>query len=344
MKIKLIFLLLPMFLLSCGAKQPALKNGVQRDERPEWVNNPEMNYPAKKYLTAVGIGDTRTAAEDNARGNLAKIFQSDIKVDHTMMQNIMETDTELKESMQMLTNTNVKSNQTLKNIKIGDAWFSPGEGRYYVIAYLDRFETARIYTEEMDKNEALAQNAYKNAVSEEKLLRRYAFLNKAKNALVINKMLASQLLIINPNMPYNEPAELENNINAELENTRSRITCNIRAEGDLREDVLASLKEMVAKFMFPVIDDPGNAKLQFTVKTSLKPVTLNAPGVYFIYDVSIGLKDNINHQTLETFNATGREGQVDESGARKRVAMAVHKKITKDYYKKLSQYIEGNVK
>ena len=344
MKIKMMFLAVAVLLLSCGAKPPAERSAVPQDGRPEWVNNPDLKYPSKKYLTAIGVGDTRTAAEDNARGNLAKIFQADIRVDQTMMRNILENDTELKESMQMLTNTNVQSNQTLKNIKMGDAWFSPNEGRYYVIAYLDRFETARIYSEEMDKNEMIARNAYQNAVSESKLLKKYSYLKKAQNALTLNDLLASQLLIINPNMPYNAPAELKNNVNKALDETRSQITCYVEVEGDLKEDVTAALKELLAKFMFPVIDRPENAKLHFSAKNSLKPVELNAPGVYFTYNLSINLKDNMNGQTLETFNATGREGQISESGAKKRVSMAIHNKILKDYYKKLNQYIEGNVK
>jgi len=344
MKLKTLLMVVLFALISCGAKSKSIEATTQHDERPKRVDNPASVYSDSKYLTAVGGGDTRTAAEDNARGNISKIFQSDITVDHTLMINIQETNTELSESMQMVTNTNVKSNQTLKNIKIGEAWFSPNEGRYYVIAYLKRFETSMIYQEEMDKNMGIAQTSYDQAGSHDKAFAKYAYLSKASDALAVNNLLESQLIIINPNSPYMEPENLRTNVGEELRKVRAKITCYVETEGELEDEISASIREMLAMFMFPIVSSEAEAKLVFKATSSMEHVTLNTAGYFYNYDVTIDLTDRLNGQTVETFNTRGREGHVDEVAARKRVGHSIGKKINKDYYKKLSQYIKSFAK
>ena len=137
MKIKVLTILLFTFAISsCSAAPakvttaPVKTDKIQDDERPDWIDNPNLNYSKSRYLVAIGIGDTRTAAEDNARGNLAKIFQSDIRVEQSIFENIKEDEDDFSASMNLLKRTNVKSNQTLKNIQFGDAWFNSKEGRY----------------------------------------------------------------------------------------------------------------------------------------------------------------------------------------------------------------------
>ena len=95
MQNKIILYLIIFGLLSCGAstKTTASKNP---DERPNWIDNPTSSYPDSKYLTATGLADTKTAAEDNARGNISKIFQSKINLDQTLIENVTETETEFR--------------------------------------------------------------------------------------------------------------------------------------------------------------------------------------------------------------------------------------------------------
>lgn len=340
MKTKIIFIFLFVSLFSCGA---AVKKNIEspQEGRPSWVDNPTEKYPDSRFLTAIGLGDIRTAAEDNARGNIAKIFQSDIKLDQTLVEDFKENEKEFSKSMNMLTQTNIKSNQSLKNIKIGESWFNSNEGRYYVLAYLNRQETAMIYTEEMDQNSLTAQEAYKQAQGTEMAFSRYAFLKKGQDALQINKYLEAQLRIISPHNAYAEDTELQKKISDDLRKTKSEVTCAVITNGNLKESISASLRELVAKFGFPVVESVDDAKLVFTANTKTETTKLEAPGTFYLYDLSIDMQDKINGKTVETFTAKGREGHLNESSALKRVSMALDKKISKDYYKKINKYIKS---
>ena len=342
MQNKIILYLIIFGLLSCGAstKTTASKNP---DERPNWIDNPTSSYPDSKYLTATGLADTKTAAEDNARGNISKIFQSKINLDQTLIENVTETETEFSKSMNMLTNTNVKSNQTLKNIKIGESWFSPNEGRYYVLAYLNSMETAMIYTEEMDQNLNIAQNAYKKSSEQSSAFARYAYLSKGKDALAINKLLEGQLRIISPHTAYMQEEGLENKVSESLRKAKDEITCAVIVEGEMADDVAASLRALIAKFGFPVVDTADRSKLVFRANVKVDPTTLSTPGTFYLYYLTIDMEDRINNNSLETYTVQGREGHVNESSAKGRVIWAMNKKIEKEYYKKINKYIKSYV-
>jgi len=242
-----------------------------------------------------------------------------------------------------LTSTNVKSNQTLKNIKIGESWFSPNEGRYYVLAYLNRSETAMIYTDEMDQNLNTAQTSYSKSQQESGDFSKYAYLNKGKDALTINKLLESQLRIISPHTAYMEEEGLGEKISSELRKTKDKITCVVEVEGEMAEEISASLRASIAKFGFPVIESGDNATLAFKATVSVTPTTLSTPGTFFLYNLTIDMEDRINNKNLETYNVQGREGHVNESSAKSRVVWAMDKKIEKEYYKKINNYIKSYV-
>ena len=58
-----------LFLAGCAS---------QHAEPPAWILNPQSTYPAAQYLSAVGEGDSRRAAENNAAAGLSRIFESQI--------------------------------------------------------------------------------------------------------------------------------------------------------------------------------------------------------------------------------------------------------------------------
>ncbi|MEJ2055583.1 MAG: LPP20 family lipoprotein, partial [Calditrichaceae bacterium] len=151
----LILQLLSMF--SCASTPPPKSNTSTSSDYPEWINNPNSLYPDSRYIVGVGSGDTRQAAEKNAVGNIAKVFQSVINVDQTLIENYLEVEQNNQNSAsfssQMLSRTSVTSQQDLKNIKIDEVYFSSNDGLYYVLAYLDRAETAQLYEQDIRNND-----------------------------------------------------------------------------------------------------------------------------------------------------------------------------------------------
>lgn len=68
---------------SSGSAQPAARGGAMADANalPEWYLNPQSVYPNEVFLTAVGTGDTRRDAEQQALAGLSQIFEAQVQVD-----------------------------------------------------------------------------------------------------------------------------------------------------------------------------------------------------------------------------------------------------------------------
>ncbi len=110
--------------------------------RPDWIENWSAQYPSAQYLAGVGIGYTRSSAEDFARGEIAKIFSAQVNVQESASQ--METDRSggNGESSSLLTsasqNVRTASHKVLEDSRIAQDWQDPQSGQYYALAILDR--------------------------------------------------------------------------------------------------------------------------------------------------------------------------------------------------------------
>ncbi len=61
--------------------------------KPDWLANPKSVYPDDQFLSAVGAGDTRRAAENSAAASLSRIFESRIESDERLSDQSRETNT-----------------------------------------------------------------------------------------------------------------------------------------------------------------------------------------------------------------------------------------------------------
>src|SRR3989337_3498205 len=60
--------------------------------KPDWIEGASRKYPAELYLTGVGYGDGRKAAEDSAVAAIARIFQAEIHSKTSELEKYTHTD------------------------------------------------------------------------------------------------------------------------------------------------------------------------------------------------------------------------------------------------------------
>ncbi|MFP4565320.1 MAG: LPP20 family lipoprotein [Spirochaetaceae bacterium] len=193
---------------------------------PEWYENPKSVYPDDQYLSAVGSGDTRRSAEQDALGALSQIFEARVTVDNRVNEryreiagasgNFSESDVRLANSV------NVQSDQRLVNVQYGES-FTDSQGRVHVIAYMNRMETGRVYRDLIRKNAAQIERFLEEAETEERILRRFAFVSAANVIAQSNRALIDQLQIISAplaatlQLPYDEQAVAERRLDVASE-------------------------------------------------------------------------------------------------------------------------------
>ena len=72
--------LVPLLLvLSACASAPKQEGTALSAGTPDWANHPEQNYPAERYLSSVGVGNTRDEAIQDAKKQMAESFVVKVK-------------------------------------------------------------------------------------------------------------------------------------------------------------------------------------------------------------------------------------------------------------------------
>ena len=170
---------------------------------PAWYLDPDSVYPKQNYLAAVGSGDTRRDAEEQALTVLAQLFKTRVEVDYQVQERYQEiitaTGVLTKEEMELSKKSSFKSDEELLNVRFGEAAVDT-QGQVYTIAYLDRIETGKIYLNIIRKNSAGIERLIAQAAHTSDILDRHAAISAAVVIAAGNEVLAEQLQIISPSM------------------------------------------------------------------------------------------------------------------------------------------------
>jgi hypothetical protein len=316
---------------------------TKAQNQPAWVSNPNSLYPDINYLAAVGEGDSRKAAENNALSNLALIFKSDIKVDNSQIDKYNELFGD-KEAFQHESNVtkkvNVSGGQTLYNVKFGET-FTGKDGRVFIVAYLDRLETADIYNEKIKSNNDKIKYFVNLANSTEDILTNYAALNAASFFALDNEMLISQLKIISPEFGNFNNSEFDyNDINKKAIDAAKRISFSISIDNDTDQKVSTFVKDLLNSKNFIINSSPI---LNVNGNISYEKLDLQRKEKFVSWNLTLSIY-NVNNETILTTSYKGREGSVSYDAALSRCVNEIGKKIKNDFNKKLTDFFDGLVK
>ncbi|MDY6915784.1 MAG: LPP20 family lipoprotein [Candidatus Cloacimonadota bacterium] len=339
MKKTIFYSLLVILVISCSVQAKTADKG-----KPEWLQNPKSVYPENRYLTAIGEGDTRSAAEDMAAGNLSKIFESEVSADQTVSERYYELisseESEYEQQTDITKNITVRSRQKLFNIQFAES-YTDNMGRVHVLAYIDRLRTAGIYEEKIDNNSMKVNSFLSQAEKSSDILKKYACYSAARVISKQNETLLQQLTIISPSsreiiqLPYNSHDILKS-----YQHAAENIKFVVEITNDPDNKVTILVKEILTDMGFVVGKPPvliANGSLV------INSTDLNRQDLKFVrYELQLELSDNKNN-SLITISDKGREGHVSENEAKARAIMTIENKIKVDLKKKLNEYFDRMV-
>jgi hypothetical protein len=228
------------------------------NDLPEWYLNPKSVYPDNQYLTAVGTGDSRRDAEQQALAGLSQTFEAEVSVDartRERYEELMTAEGTASESeVQLVQSTRVASAQTLLNVQFGEAAVDE-EGRVHVIAYLERAPTAQVYRGLIGKNSEQVQSYLSEAQASDDPVVRYAYFNAAGVVARSNEVLVDQLRIISPATAAvaEPPYDMQEVVQQESAATRA-LSFAVSIDGDTNGRITTLVREALSERQFPVAE------------------------------------------------------------------------------------------
>ena len=310
-------------------------------KKPGWITDPAGEYPVEKYIVSVGSGDTRESAGNNARGEIAKVIQLEIKVKEKIVDDVIETGAgealDMKRSSRIYSRVNVQTDQSLKNVNIAKMWLSEEDARYYALAYLDRNATADIYRVELAKVDSEVSSYVQGARECRDKVTRLAFLQKALLQAAYRDILAQQMLTITEGRARFRPDVAY----ADLVNTREELLTGVGVKVALDdsgwEEFGSSVKEVLASHGFQIVQsDPDILLTGKLIMTQLK-----RKGFHIGWYVELHLKDVASRTEFLTFSEEGREGHRSYPEAERLAIRSVREKILKDFDRKIDDHLNS---
>ena len=329
MKLKLIctgFVI--VFLTSCSAQTP---NNV--------YSSLEKDYPESRYLSAVGEGDTRKDAEKNASAKLSLIFESNINVNQTLNEHYSEFSDDESSSLtydaQTTKRTNIESDQKLLNIKYGKNGVDEN-GNNYVVAYINRSETASIYDEKIENNHSSIISLKNNADKSNIKINQYAALNRASGFMNENIALMKQLSIISP---YNPDFSDKVSLYEDIYRAKGDVAGSIKfvIANDAGTDVKNTLKSILTSKGFKIADSGD-----FLITSSLKyeDVDLGRKEIFYMWYMNIELK-NAYHEVVFNFEKSGREGGISKTAVFAKAKYSANQALKKNFIAAFEEYLNS---
>ena len=146
---------------------------------PVWKLNLEKQFPAEKYVRAIGEGTTESAAKKSALAELSAYFSQTIIAMAESYQKIRQAGTGNGTSSDLRENVIIHSDTELFYVRYTAAWTEPKSKKVFVCAFIDRKEAWDLITQKMKGLEDKCNQLSKLADKEMEPLKKQLLLTKA---------------------------------------------------------------------------------------------------------------------------------------------------------------------
>ena len=145
--------LLFLCLLISGCMQSAAV--VSAGDKPDWLSDEPDNYPNASYLYATGSASKMELAKDRALGNLAKIFELQIRESSTTSQDVKTYraggEETVTSSARIASQVNISTDKIIQGARVAEQWQNEDDLTYYALAVLDRAQASANVRDEMNR-------------------------------------------------------------------------------------------------------------------------------------------------------------------------------------------------
>jgi len=311
--------------------------------RPSWMDNPQVKYPVRYYLTAMGEGDTLQDAQSVATGNLAKIFRSDVHVDERLRERYVELmgrQNSYQEQSQFDRDVSIGSALSVVNVQYADS-YKDETGRFYALALMNRAATAEIYATRLNENNE--RTCYFVGQSDgQSPAMTYAALSAALAVSAESQILLGQLDVISPSTKKAiQMTHAHDALARQAAEAAGQVLFDVRISNDREGKIAASVESLMTGLGFGVAADAQALRVLGSV--SFEETDLKRDALAFIrYEVKLDVLDTAGHAVVSVAER-GREGHVSKLEAEARCVGSVVALIDRELRPRLLAYFDSLV-
>jgi len=318
-------------------------NAQNRGGAPDWVRDPYKKFDRQTNVAAVGMGNSRQAAEKDALGKLVAIFGQSIRVDekiHTSYVEAVRSGAVASWSENTAVDNSIITSAGMDSLigaEIGDAWDNGKD--YYAAAVLNKTRALQVYSEMVRSNQAMIANLVNLPAADKNSLEgvaRYQFA-----AMIADITVSYGNLLSHIGAPaFAQGLKKGDEYRLEAQNIARAIPVSVVVTNDRSGRIQGAFAKSLSELGFR--SGGNNSRYVLQVDITVSPVDLpNNPNVFARMELSANLTDTSQRAVLLPYNFSPpiREGHRTQSEAENRVYAAAERKISGEYTKLLNDYL-----
>jgi hypothetical protein len=342
-----------MAALACAA-------GAGSSGRPTWLQGEHPRFPRSSAITGVGAGSSLESARNNARAEIARVFEARVEAmvaDQTTRIRKVTSRAATSETLEKLVvSTSVTSRGEFREIYVAETWLDRAAGTHYALAVLDKAKMRAGLRPELEGASRGVAGHLDRARGAATSLARARALVAALRASNEWDALESRARVVGGPVVESpaSTAEIERDLAAVLDQVRFIVevaeldagTGAVRGSLPMFQSRLA---ESVTELGFSVVDvDSGPASaapLRLSCRVSLQEIPRKLPNTYFYrweaaYEVAGRPPAG---PVVLTMEASGGESFSTPELARQRAIAKGSSEIARDVTQRISRYLrEGS--
>jgi hypothetical protein len=283
------------------------------------------DYPAGRYLTAEGSGQTEIEARRQALAALSGIFESKVHAETTSFaRSAMGPDTDELFEKNVESKIAIVSSVRLAGAQIGRVWQDAASpGTYHALAVIDRSKTGRSWADELETVTAKTAAQVNNLAYIAGRFQRMLALNRIVAGVLRKQALESRLRVLN--YPARSALDVDiRQITAELARLRSQLRFFVKFSGDSGQTVADRIAEAFAANGLLIGESLGEGDALISGHIEIQPLSLNNPRAQFVRaTASVKIIETDTGTVVATLNENVRKGHVDQSEAVRKAVSAL---------------------
>ena len=303
---------------------------LNAQKKPAWVDKPSSVYPDKLYVSAVGGGRDRAAAENSAKAALVSYFKQSITSQVTIVDReqqaggrTVSSTSDMAQSIEA-----VAALDTLIGVEIKATW-DGGKTGWWAMAVMEKAQAAPLYKEMIQENIRIINNILTISESEKNSLEGYSRYQLAATLADTNEIYY-QMLFIMGMADGIAPGKNGGSYRIEAAEIAQRIPVLIKVTGDRNDRIKIAFAEALNKAGFRSGD--SNSRYVLNVVLNFAPVESSGQNKYVRYSVEARLVDQRQGgAVLFPFSISGRGGHRTLEEAENRALIAIIREIDETY-------------
>jgi hypothetical protein len=319
---------------------------VKTGKRPDWVDGASRQYPYSLYISGVGYGADRQAAEDKARAEIARIFYSDIHSSNRTYQEILQSTANGKstsdENINFTEITRVSTHKILSGIKIAQTYRDRGsQPEFFALAVLDRNQSQVMLKSKVQELDADIKQLLFAVRRQPDTLSRVKMLQAGIRMHALRQAYNTELRIVDPTARGIPPPVNFTDIKTRLNNMlRKDFLIALSVEGPGDKEVKQAIVAALNRRGFSVCEEIDKASVVARGSIEINPLPQSASGWIFVrWKAYFDLIDRNGGAVFGSVQKSGKTGHLTLNHAEDRAVGYMRKALAAEISEDLNRYI-----